>query len=145
MVQRPAYVGIDVAQDMVGVAALPTGQTWHVNYQVNYDEAEVAALVAQLETIKSALVILESTGGLQTPAVSALAAAAAPVVVVNPRQVRDFVNSTGQLAKTYRLDALILAHFGDAARPPMRPQWDPDTQALSDLPLRETSRNFRAH
>ena len=83
MVQRPAYVGIDVAMDRVDLAVLPTGQTWHVNY----DEAEVAALVAQLETIKSALVILESTGGLQTPLASTLAAAAVPVVVV---KVRDF-------------------------------------------------------
>ena len=145
MVQRPAYVGIDVAQDMVGVAALPTGQTWHVNYQVNYDEAEVAALVAQLETIKSALVILESTGGLQTPPVSALAGAAAPVVVANPRPVRDFAKFTGQLARTDRLYDLILAHFGEAVRSPMRPLWGADTQAPSALPLREASQNFRSH
>ena len=61
---------------------------------------------------------------------SALAAAALPVVVVNPRQVRDFAKSTGQLAKTDRLDAQVLAHFGEAVRPPMRPLRDDDTQAL---------------
>ena len=87
----------------------------------------------------------KSTGGLQTPLVSASAAAAAPVVVVNPRPVRGFTKSTGQLAKTDRLDALILAHFGEAVHPPMRPLWDADTQAFSALPLREASQNFRAH
>ena len=86
MVQRPTYFGIDVAKDRVEVAVLPTGQTWHVNY----DEVEVAALVDQIETIKPASVILESTGGLETPLVAALAAAVVPVVVVNSRQVRDF-------------------------------------------------------
>ena len=116
MVQRPVYVGIDVAKDKVDVAVLPGGHTW----PVNYDEGEVAALVAQLETIKPESVILESTGGLETPLVAALAAAALPVVVVNPRQVRDFAKSTGQLAKTDRLDALILAYFGEAVRPPIR-------------------------
>ena len=123
------YVGIDVAKDRVDVAVLPGGRTW----PVNYDEGEVAALVAQLETIKPESVILESTGGLETPLVAALAAAALPVVVVNPRQVRDFAKSTGQLAKTDRLDALILAHFGEAVRPPIRPLRDADTQALSAL------------
>ena len=54
-------------------------------------------------------------------------------MVVNPRQVRDFAKSTGQLAKTDRLDAGILAHFGEAVRPPMRPLRDADTQALAAL------------
>ena len=130
MVQQPVYVGIDVAKDRVDVAVLPGGHTW----PVNYDDGEVAALVAQLETIKPESVILESPGGLETPLVAALAAAL-PVVVVNPRQVRDFAKSTGQLAKTDRLDALILAHFGEAVRPPIRPLRDADTQALSAPPL----------
>ena len=81
MVQRPVYVGIDVAKDRVDVAVLPSGHT----RPVNYDEGEVAALVAQLETIKPASVILKSTGGLETPLVAALAAAL-PVVVVNPHR-----------------------------------------------------------
>ena len=134
-----------MAQDRVDVAVLPTGQTWHVNYHVNYDEAEVAAPVAQLETIKSALVILESTGGLQTPLVSALAAAAVPVAVVNPRQVRDFAKSTGQLAKTDRLGALIRAHFSESVRPPMRPLGDADTQAAVGSTLAPTTGVGHAH
>ncbi len=84
-------------------------------------------------TLKPAAVILESTGGLEAPLVAALPAAALPVAVVNPRQVRDFAKSTGQLAKTDRLDARILAHFGEAVRPPIRPLRDADTQSLAAL------------
>ena len=59
------------------------------------------------------MVLLEATGGLELPLVAALAAAALPVVVVNPRQVRDFARATGTLAKTDALDAAVLAHFAD--------------------------------
>ena len=60
-------------------------------------------------------------------------AAALPVAVVNPRQVRDFARSTGQLAKNDQLDARILAHFGEAVRPPIRPLRDADTQVFEAM------------
>ena len=68
--------------------------------------------------------------------VAALAAAALPVVVVNPRQVRDFARATGKLAKTDSLDAAVLAHFAEAVRPPVRPLRDAETQALNSLAAR---------
>ena len=126
------YVGIDVSKAWVDVAVRPTGRVWRVNYE---DDA-VTALVAQLQKMQPAAVILESTGGLETPLVAALATAAVPVAVVNPRQVRDFAKSTGQLAKTDRLYAQILAHFGEEVRPPIRPLRDADTQALAALVAR---------
>ena len=79
------------------------------------------------------MVILEATGGLELTLVAALAAASLPVAVVNPRQVRDFAKSTGRLAKTDRLDAQVLAHFGEAVQPPIRPLKDADTHALGAL------------
>ena len=126
------YVGIGMSKAWADVAVRPTGRAWRVNYE---DDA-VAALVAQLQKMQPAAVILESIGGLETSLVAALATAALPVAVVNPRQVRDFAKSTGQLAKTDRLDAQILAHFGEAVRPPMRPLRDADTQALAALVAR---------
>ena len=127
MEHETTYVGIDVAKDRVDIAVRPTGEYW----DVTYDEAKVAALVAQLLTLQPAAVILESTGGLELPLVAALAAAALPVAVVNPRQVRDFAKSTGRLAKTDRLDAQVLAHFAEAVDPPLRPLRGAETQALS--------------
>ena len=126
MSQESTYVGIDVSKERMDVAVRPTGRSW----SVSYDGAGVDDLVAQLKDIKPAGVITESTGGLELPLVAALAAAGLPGAVVNPRQVRDFAKSTGQLAKTDRLDVQVLAHFGEAVRPPIRPLRDNDTQAL---------------
>ena len=79
---------------------------------------------------------LEASGGLELPLVAALAAASLPVVVVNPRQVRDFAKATGRLAKTDTLDAAVLAHFAEAVRPPLRPLRDAETQDLNSMVTR---------
>jgi len=79
---------------------------------------------------------IEATGGLEVPLAGALAAVGLPVVVINPRQVRDFARATGQLAKTDRLDAQILARFAEAIRPPVRPVSDEQTQTLAALVAR---------
>ena len=101
MEEEPRYVGIDVSKAQVDVAVRPTGQRW----VVSYDETGVEELVVQMVDLGPALVLLEASGGLELPLVAALAAAALPVVVVNPRQVRDFARATGTLAKTDALDA----------------------------------------
>ncbi len=132
MEQKPTYVGIDVAKAQVDVAVRPTGQRW----VVSYDETGVGELVSQMKGLDPALVLLEASGGLELPLVAALAVAALPVVVVNPRQVRDFARATGTLAKTDALDAAILAHFADAVRPFVRPLRDAETQALNSLTAR---------
>ena len=82
------------------------------------------------------MVLLEATGGLELPLVAALAIAELPVVVANPRQVRDFAKATGALAKTDALDAAVLAHFADAVRPKVRPLRDAETQVLNSLVAR---------
>ena len=101
MEQESTYVGIDVAKAPVDVAVRPTGQRW----RVSHDEAGIRQLVARLKTLEPVMVLLETSGGLELPLVAALAAAALPVVVINPRQVRDFARATGTLAKTDALDA----------------------------------------
>ena len=82
------------------------------------------------------MVLLEATGGLELPLVAARAAAALPVVVVNPRQVRDFARATGKLAQTDARDAAVLAHFAEAIQPPVRPLRDAETQELNSLTAR---------
>ena len=90
---EPRFVGIDVSKAQVDVAVRPTGQRW----VVSYDETGIKELVSQMVDLGPAMVLLEATGGLELPLVAALAAAALPVVVVNPRQVRDFAKATGTL------------------------------------------------
>ena len=129
---EPRFVGIDVSKAQVDVAVRPTGKSW----VVTYDETGIKELVSQMVDLGPAMVLLEATGGLELPLVAALAAAALPVVVVNPRQVRDFARATGTLAKTDSLDAAVLAHFADAVRPSVRPLRDAETQVLNSLTAR---------
>jgi transposase len=93
----------------------------------------VTTLVEQLQARHPTLIVLEATGGLERLVTSALATAGLPVVVVNPRQARDFARATGQLAKTDALDARALAHFADVIRPTPRPLPDAQTQELRAL------------
>lgn len=123
------FVGIDVAADHLDVAVRPGAQVWGVR---NDDEG-ISHLVGRLEPIAPSLVVLEATGGIEIPLVSALATAALPVVVVNPRQTRDFARATGRLAKTDKIDARILAQFAEAVRPSPRPLPDETTRELNDL------------
>ena len=81
-------------------------------------------------------VVMEATGGLELPLVAALSEAELPVVIINPRQVRDFARATGRLAKTDRLDARSLAEFGAAVNPPVRPLPDPQRHQLQELVTR---------
>ena len=125
----PGYVGIDVSKATLEVADRPDGTT----QQVANDEAGIRALVGELGAASPALVVLEATGGYETAVVTALAAAGVPVVVANPRQVRDFGRATGQLAKTDRIDAQLLALFAERVRPTPRPLTDEFTRALQAL------------
>jgi transposase len=107
------FVGIDVSKDHLDLAAYPTAHAWSCPNHMH----SFPALVAELQTLQPQLIVLEATGGLETPVAAALAAAGLPVAIVNPRQVRDFAKAKGQLAKTDRIDAQVLAHFAAAIRP----------------------------
>ena len=126
------FIGIDVSKESLEVGVRPEG----THRSVANEEGEISSLVQQLDKIKPALIVVEATGGFQTMVVAQLAAAALPVTVVNPRQVRDFAKATGHLAKTDAIDALVLAHFGEALRPEVRVLKDEQTQELTALMTR---------
>jgi transposase len=123
------FVGIDVAKAELVVSIVPSTE----RFTVANDERGVHTLVERLRTLAPTLIVLEATGGYELLGVAALAAAALPVVVVNPRQVRDFAKATGQLAKTDRIDADILARFADVVRPAVRPIADERAHELEAL------------
>ena len=132
MERQKNYVGIDVAKAGMDIAVRPTDERW----AISNDEAGIRQLVSRLKTLEPDIVVLEASGGLELPLVATLAVEAMPVVVVNPKQVRDFARATGKLAKTDTLDAQVLAHFAEAVRPPVRPLRDEDTQELNSLTTR---------
>jgi transposase len=125
----PVFVGIDVAKATLEVAVRPSGE----RRQLANEAVALPALVSRLQALAPTLIVLEATGGFEHAVVAALAAAALPVVVANPRQVRDFARATGQLAKTDAIDAGLLALFAERVRPASRPLPDDATQLLDAL------------
>lgn len=122
-------VGIDVATAELVVAARPTGERW----PVANDERGVQTLAERLRRDAPELIVLEATGGYELLCVAALVTVGLPTVVANPRQVRDFARGTGQLAKTDRIDADILALFAERGRPAVRPLPDAAAHELEAL------------
>ena len=109
----PIFIGIDVSKARLDVAMRPLAE----KLSVSNDEAGIKALVKRLSELKPVLIVLEATGGLERSVSGTLGSAQLPVVVVNPRQVRDFAKATGQLAKTDRIDAEVMARFAEVIRP----------------------------
>jgi transposase len=126
-----AVVGIDVSKGRLDVACLPAAATPMPT--ASNDAAGHATLTAWLKEVSPRLIVLEATGGYQRELVAALAVASLPVVVVNPRQVRDFARAVGVLAKTDAIDAAVLARFAQQVDPPIRPLPDEESITLSDL------------
>lgn len=122
-------IGIDVSKAHLDWAQWPTGSSGR---QANDDQG-VAELVAHCQGLKVERVVLEATGGYEVGCATALLAAGLPVVVVNPRQVRDFARAVGLLAKTDALDAVVLARFAHVIQPELRALPDEQAQALEAL------------
>lgn len=125
---QEVFVGIDVSKARLDVCVSSEAAVW----SVPNDDAGIDALTGRLAVTSPVLVVLEATGGLQRLLVARLLAAGLPVAVVNPRQVRDFAKSLGQLAKTDALDARVLCRFAAAVRPALRDVPDASAQDFAD-------------
>lgn len=123
------FVGIDVSKDWLDVAIRPTQEI----FRVNRDEAGLNDLAKRLKAIGPELVVMEATGGYEFVVLAALLDANLPAVAVNPKQVRHFAGALGQRAKTDPIDAAVMAHFAEAARPEVRALADEATRLLSEL------------
>ena len=126
------FVGIDVSKTQLDIEIRPSAE----KQSFANDKVGIKALVKRLTKIQPTLIVLEATGGYERQVTRALVSSELPVVVVNPRQVRDFAKATGQLAKTDSIDAGVLAHFAEAVRPQMRPLPDAVTLELRALTAR---------
>lgn len=147
----PLFVGIDVSGEFLDVAYHDCDEYFRI---ANSPEA-IALLVGRLTPLKPERIVLEATGKLERAVLEALCQAGLPAVAVNPKWVRDFARSTGRLAKTDRIDARVIAHYGAAVKPQVRALDDEQTQQLQALILRraqlietltaEQNRRRRAH
>ena len=123
------FVGIDVSKAWLDIAVHESAEA----LRVSNDDAGIVSLVKRLKKIQPTLVVLEPTGGFEMLVVAELSHAGLPVVVVNAKRVRDFARATGRLAKTDKLDARVLAHFGAAVRPALRSLRSAEEEQLAAL------------
>jgi len=128
-IQIKPWIGIDVSKAHLDVYIHPAGE----RYSFKQTEEALMDLGQKIKSTDPALVVLEASGGFESAVASALVNMSIPVVVVNPRQVRDFARATGRLAKTDLIDAQILARFAEAVKPEIRPLPDDCTQKLSSM------------
>jgi transposase len=122
-------VGIDVAKDRLDVCVRPSGES----FVVARTGAGIEELAERLRKLAPRIVAVEATGGFETIVAAGLAAAALPIVVVNPAQVRAFAQALGRRAKTDPIDAAVIAHFVEATKAVPRPLPDETTRLLADL------------
>lgn len=126
------FVGIDVGKDSLVVATEPACEV----LSVRNDHGGHTRLLAWLQPIHPALIVLEASGGYEQALLDALWAAQLPVVRVNPHQVREFAKASGQLAKTDRIDAGLLARFGRVMELTPQAPPSPTRQRLAQLQAR---------
>ena len=126
------FIGIDVSKETLDVHTLPDRN----ELQFANDPDGIKAICRKFSKLRPNLIVIEATGGLQIPVAAALGLKKFPVVVINPRQARDFARAKGRLAKTDKIDAAILALFGKHMEPEVRPLKDEQTQELSALMAR---------
>lgn len=131
MSETSINVGIDVSKDSLDVA-LSSGE----RFSMTNDENGISSLAKRLKELQPERIVLEATGGYEQRLVAELAMNALPVIVVNPRQVRDFAKALGRLAKTDAMDAEVLMHFAQAVKPETRALPDEQTRELEALVVR---------
>lgn len=126
--EQTVSVGIDVSKENLDVDFAPAREP----SRFANTPAGHAVIVTHLSARNVRVIVIEATGGYERAIVAELAAAGLPVVVVNPRQVRDFARALGRLAKTDQIDAAVLADFGHAIQPLQRPLADAETVQMQE-------------
>lgn len=122
------YIGIDVSKKYLDVCVSSTREY----FRVSNDKKGFKELVKRLKVYDACLIVTEGTGGYEAKGVYALQEAGLSCAVVNPRQVRSFGKAIGRIAKTDKIDAGILAHYGEAVKPAVKAKMEPKEQELSE-------------
>lgn len=126
------YVGIDIAKRFFDVCCCTNGQVVHFEYT----NGGIAKCVKKLADLKPKLIVMEATGGYQIPLAIELQAANLPVAIVNPKRIRDFARAVGQIAKTDRIDANIIARYASMIKPAANDKISKNARRIKSLVAR---------
>ncbi|MGY0588357.1 MAG: IS110 family RNA-guided transposase [Paraglaciecola chathamensis] len=125
-------VGVDTGKFQLDIYIRPLD----IYFTVSNDEKGIKEAIKIIRKHSPGRIIIEATGRLEMPFIVACANANLPFVVANPIHIKRFAGAIGQRAKTDKLDAQLIAHYGEAIKPKLS-QLKPDTmQAMSDLVAR---------
>lgn len=130
--RKKTFVGIDVSKDQLDVHMLPKA----THFTCQYNAEGITLLLSRLRKEHPTMIIMEATGGYEITVAAELGSAGLPVAVVNPRQVRDFAKGIGKLAKTDKIDAFVLARFGEATEPQAQPMPTDEERQIKELVTR---------
>jgi len=126
------YVGIDIAKLTFDLCSGPQKQ----NQQFENNTKGIRQAAKMLTGLRPKLVVMEATGGYETPLAAELYAVGLPVAIVNPRRIRDFARARGQLAKTDKIDAEVIATFAAKMQPPTQEHIDHTSRLMKALVAR---------
>jgi len=126
------YIGIDVSKPFLDVFVLPTNQY----HRFENTESGIKKLIKKFKGRPECFFLMEATGGYERACKTALAQASLAVAVTNPRQIRDFAKATGHLAKTDKIDAELIARFGQKITPEPNVTLDDAQEELADFHAR---------
>jgi transposase len=132
ILNQKCYVGMDVSKTILDVYILPDKKYM----QFKNDTKGIQKLIGKLKFFSHAFVVMEATGGYEKLAAQSLQKADLSVSVVNPRLLRDFAKALGKLAKTDRIDAEVIALFGEKMQPQANGIYNENQQKLADLHAR---------
>lgn len=133
MTHNATFIGIDLSKDIADVKILPGKTKFRASIATEKQRRQLARKLAAYRDLLGAAIVMEGTGSIERLVALALEEENLPVAIVNPRQVRDFARGIGQLAKTDRIDAHVLAHFAKTVEPNARMPHERSRAVLRDV------------
>jgi len=127
--KQSVTVGVDTGKFHLDIYIRPLD----IYFTVNNDEKGIKEALSVIQKYAPERIVIEATGRLEMPFIIACGKANLPFVIANPIHIKRFAGAIGQRAKTDKLDAQLIAHYGEAIKPTLS-QLKPSTmQAMSDL------------
>lgn len=127
-------VGVDTGKYQLDIYIRPLD----IYFTVSNDESGIKEAVNIIKKHKIERIIIEATGRLEMPFIMACAKANLPFVIANPIHIKRFAGAIGQRAKTDKLDAQLIAHYGESIKPALSKLKPDIMQTMSDLVARRS-------
>ncbi|MBA6356351.1 MULTISPECIES: IS110 family transposase [unclassified Colwellia] len=127
--QKEITVGVDTGKLQLDIHIRPLD----IYFTVTNDEKGIKKAIKKIKPHKPTRIVIEATGRLEHPFIIACSQADLPFTVANPAHIKKFAGAIGRKAKTDKLDAQLIAHYGEAIKPPLSKLKPENIQLMSNL------------